>query len=57
MAKRVFAGLSLQEDVKSIIYVKNELGPLSLKFLDTILLKPIPYHLEELRIVNCKISP
>lgn len=43
------------KDLKSIIYKQNEFNIKSLDVLHTILIRPIPHHLEELKIVNCKI--
>ena len=44
-------------DIKSLIYVKNEFLMKSVEQIEPILaFRSIPYHLEELRLVNCKIS-
>jgi hypothetical protein len=50
-------GLSRLLDIKSIIYVKNEFLLKSVEQIEPILtFRNIPYHLEELRLINCKIS-
>lgn len=53
----LLGGLNRLQDIKSIIYIKNDFG---LKCVDVITpmltYRTIPYHLEELRIVNCKIN-
>ena len=50
-------GLSRLLDIKSIIYVKNEFLMKSVEQIEPILtFRNIPYHLEELRLLNCKIS-
>jgi Ran GTPase-activating protein (RanGAP) involved in mRNA processing and transport len=54
----VLEGLHKLQDIKSITYNKNEFGLKSAEALKIIVgLRYIPYHLEELRLVNCKISP
>lgn len=54
----VLEGLHRLQDIKSITYNKNEFGMKSAEALKIIVgLRYIPYHLEELRLVNCKISP
>ena len=45
------------KDFKSIIYRRNELAELSLEGLKKLLAKKVPYHLQELRISNCRLSP
>ena len=45
------------KDFKSIIYRKNDLQEESLEELKILLRKGIPYHLQELRISNCKLTP
>ena len=50
-------GLGRLHDIKSIVYVKNEFLMKSVEQIEPILtFRNIPYHLEELRLVNCKIS-
>jgi hypothetical protein len=50
-------GIGRLFDVKSIIYIKNEFHMKSVEQIEPILtFRNIPYHLEELRLVNCKIS-
>lgn len=45
------------KDFKSIIYRKNDLQEESLDRLKILFAKGIPYHLQELRISNCKLTP
>ena len=45
------------KDFKSIIYRQNELQEESLEILKQLLKKGIPYHLSELRISNCRLTP
>ncbi|CDW89852.1 UNKNOWN [Stylonychia lemnae] len=54
--KDMLEGLNYVTDLKSIIYKSNEFGSKSLKMLKPLIAKSLPYHLEELRIINCKIS-
>ena len=45
------------KDFKSIIYRQNDLQEDSVESLRQLLSKGIPYHLQELRISNCKLIP
>jgi len=45
------------KDFKSIIYRQNELNEESLEWLRRLLAKGIPYHLQELRISDCRLTP
>ena len=45
------------KDFKSIIYRQNDLQENSVESLRHLLSKGIPYHLQELRISNCKLIP
>ncbi len=50
----ILDGLSKLLEVKSLVYIKNDFSINSLESLKLILhLKPIPHHLEELRLVHC----
>lgn len=44
------------KDFKSIIYKQNIFGELSLALIPQLLQRRIPYHLEQLRIIDCKIQ-
>ncbi len=49
-------GLGRLQDIKSIIYIKNEFGMKCVDIINPMLtFRTIPYHLEELRLVSCKI--
>jgi len=50
-------GIASQDDFKSIIIIKNTVDEASASILIEMLKRPFPKNLEELRIVNCKISP
>jgi hypothetical protein len=53
----ILLGLHKLQDIKSIVYNKNDFGMKSAEHLKTILnFRYLPYHLEELRLVNCKTS-
>mmetsp|Transcript_32855 Transcript_32855/g.50228 ORF Transcript_32855/g.50228 Transcript_32855/m.50228 type:complete len:94 (+) Transcript_32855:4497-4778(+) len=45
------------EKVRTLIYKNNEFGKASMENIYPLLHRRKPYHLEELRIVNCKIGP
>ena len=45
------------KDFKSIIYRRNEFGVASAWSIKQLLHKRQPYHLNELRIVDCRITP
>ena len=45
------------KDFKSIIYRQNDFQEESLEGLKILLAKGVPYHLSELRISNCKLTP
>ena len=45
------------KDFKSIIYRQNNFGEESLENIKILLAKSIPFHLQELRISNCSMSP
>ncbi len=50
----ILDGFSKLLEVKSLVYIKNDFSINSLESLKPILhLKPIPHHLEELRLVHC----
>ena len=44
------------EDFKKIVYKNNEFSHLSLEKIFPIIQRKIPFHLEELRIENCRIE-
>lgn len=43
-------------DFKSIIYKKNSFNKLSLSAISPLLKREVPYHLEELKLIDIKIS-
>ena len=54
--KEILTGLANLKDCKSIIYHKNEFESNCLEELSRILSKRIPYHLDELKLVDLKIQ-
>ena len=48
--------LSQFKQFRSITYRRNELGFHSLRFLQSVLTRRIPFHLEELRIEHCSMT-
>lgn len=42
------------KDFKSIIYKRNKLGPKSLATLPGLLNKTVPFHLDELKLIDIK---
>jgi len=52
----ILRGLQQMKDFKKIAYRYNIFQRESLAQLYQIISKPIPHHLEELRIENCKID-
>jgi hypothetical protein len=44
------------KDFKSIIYKRNQLGPKSLAALPGLLKKTVPFHLDELKLMDLKIK-
>ena len=56
MLAALLDGLKEQVNFKSVTYKKNSLGPLSVKALSVLINRTRPSNLDELRIINCKIS-
>jgi len=54
---KILESLSMLGDFKSIIYRHNEFEMESAKAIRWLLWKRVPYHLEELRIEHCQMSP
>ena len=53
---KILEAVSNLEDFKKIVYKNNEFSHLSLEQISPIVQRKIPFHLEELRIENCKIE-
>ena len=53
---QILQGVSHHDDFKSIVYIRNGFGQQSLDALKPLFKKKIPFHLNEVRIANCKIS-
>ena len=52
----ILEGLHHLKDFKSIIYKMNAINSLSLQKMIPILEKRLPMHLEELKLIDCKIN-
>ena len=52
----ILEGLTHIKDFKSIIYKMNAINSLSLQKMIPILEKRLPMHLEELKLIDCKIN-
>ena len=64
MFAAILEGLSEQLNFKSVTYKKNSFenlenpaSDLSMAVLVKLIHRPIPYNLDEVRIINCKIAP
>ena len=44
-------------DFKSLIYKQNTINLHSLEVLRPVLEKRLPHHLEEIKLIDCKVSP
>ena len=53
---QILDGLSKLKDFKSIIYKLNTFGELSLAKLQPLLMKRLPNHLDEIRLVDCRMG-
>ena len=52
----ILEGLQKLKDFKSIIYKMNILNSHSIQTLNKIFEKRLPNHLEELKIIDCKVN-
>ena len=52
----VIEALSQLHDFKSIVYKQNEFGPQALEQIPKLFNRPIPFHLQELKLIDCKIQ-
>ena len=52
----ILEGLAHLKDFKSIIYKMNTVNSLSLQKMVPIFEKRLPMHLEELKLIDCKIN-
>lgn len=57
MFAAILEGLVEQTHFKSITYKKNSLDHLSIDLILQMVHRPLPHNLDELRIINCRISP
>ena len=53
---KILNSLANVDDLKSIIYKKNQLNAESVNELQTIFKRKIPFHLEELKLIDLKVS-
>lgn len=51
----ILKGLSFIKEIKSIVYKMNTFGENSLKNLQPILKHRLPYHLVELKLIDCQM--
>ena len=56
MFAAILEGLAEQTNFKAVTYKKNQLDSLSVRCLLRLLARPLPHNLDELRIINCRIS-
>jgi hypothetical protein len=56
MLAAILDGLYEQHNFKSVTYKRNTLGNLSVKALARLINRTRPSNLDEVRIINCKIS-
>lgn len=49
--------MSKLRDFKSLIYKQNAINLHSLNVLKPVLAKRLPHHLEEIKLIDCKVSP
>jgi len=52
---KIIKGMCKLDNLKSLVIKKNEISRLSFEAMIPILQRKKPYHLEELRIISCKI--
>ena len=52
----ILEGLAKLNDFKAIIYKMNGINQKSIDSLGPLLSKRLPHHLEELKIIDCKMS-
>ena len=52
----IIQGMSKLRDFKSLIYIKSAVNFASLAALKPVLEKRLPFNLEELKLIDCKIS-
>lgn len=57
LLNELLEGVAAQDDFKTIVIIKNSVDENSAAVIAEVLKRPFPRNLEELRIVNCKISP
>lgn len=48
--------MSKLRDFKSLVYKQNAINDKSIQSLKPILEKRLPHHLEELKIIDCKVA-
>ena len=50
----ILEGVQKMKDFKALIYRLNSLNALSIEKLGPIFRNPIPHHLEEIQLIDCK---
>jgi hypothetical protein len=54
---QLLQGVQTQEDFKSLVIIRNAVDEGSVEVINYLLKRQFPKQMEELRIINCKISP
>jgi hypothetical protein len=54
---QLLQGVQTQEDFKSLVIIRNAVDEGSVEVINALLKRQFPKQMEELRIINCKISP
>jgi len=57
MLSHMLEGLQEQSNFKAFTYKKNSLNEKSVRQIVKLLCREMPFNLDELRIINCTISP
>lgn len=56
MFAAILEGLAEQTNFKAVTYKKNSLDALSVQGLLRLMARPLPHNLDELRIINCRVT-
>lgn len=54
---QIIDGMVKLRDFKSLIYKQNSINQRSLDSLMPVFMRRIPHHMEELKLIDCKVSP
>ena len=53
----IVEGMAKLRDFKSLVYKQNQISQSSLDALKPVFMRRIPHHMEEIKLIDCKISP